>query len=976
LPENFAQGVEDVAMTEETLFELALNTPPAERSALLERACKSDADLLARLKRLLAAHEQSHAAVDAHPDLVAATTDAADAPANGIVPAQTSTLGGETAGATLGRYTLEKLLGEGGMGDVWVARQSEPVKRRVALKLIKTGMDSRSVLQRFDAERQALAVMDHPNIAKVFDGGLLPDGRPFFAMELVNGLPINKFCDDARIGTRERLELFVKVCQAVQHAHQKGIIHRDLKPANVLVTMIDGAPEPKVIDFGVAKAMGGRLNDATETTEFGAIVGTLEYMAPEQAGYSGTDVDTRADVYALGVILYELLTGLRPFDSQRLRQAALDEMIRIIREEEPSKPSTRLSSSESLPSSAAARHCEPKRLIGSLRGDLDWIVMKCLEKDRNRRYETANGLAADLMRHLADEPVSAGPPSASYRFRKWARRHRKGVAVALFIWVVTAAHGGFATLQYWKAEDARKTAVAAQQAESEQRLAAVDANRRTFRALESFTDDLMEKLFSSRTERTDAEKLVLRNALEQWEAFARSQGSSPDARRIQAGGAMRVAAVQRKLGMHEDAEQNLRAAIELRQALAAELPDDAENRSELAAALNNLGLVLLSFGKLTDAEEPLREAVKIRAAFAEQFPEDPTHRIYLARSRNNLGNLFDDRREWSAAEREYRLALAIQETLPDRTPEQRAATAFLHHNLGMVLKNVGRESEVAPHFEAALAIKQGLTRDFPEVDSYRADLARSENAFGLELFGMGRRVEAETHYRNALAIQEKLVAEFPAVPGHRLEWGGSCCNFGILLSSGGRHTESLPWFDKAVSALTPLHEQPKPLASAGEFLGKSHRGRALALFKLRRHDEAARDFDRAQALLPTERDVAAVFRRATSRAYAGLTKEAAADLEELQRQGPANGDQWYALACLYAILSEKSAEGKKDFADRAMELLNKAVTEGFLDADHMAKDADLAPLRDRGDFKVLLAELSAAASGTPKPTPASKSVKQ
>jgi len=336
----------------------------------------------------------------------------------------------ESAGIQIGRYSLLTKLGEGGMGSVWAARQTEPVKRDVALKLIRPGMDSASVLARFDQERQALAVMNHPNIAKVFDGGLTPEGRPFFVMELVAGPTLNVFCDQQKLNIRERLVLFVKICQAVQHAHQKGIIHRDLKPANILVTHIDGQPVPKIIDFGVAKAISGKLTDNTLTTQLGNVIGTLEYMAPEQAGTTTEDIDTRADIYSLGVILYELLTGLRPFDAQRLRKAALLEAIRIIKEEDPSKPSTRVSTSESLPSLAALRQMEPKMLTRSIKGDLDLIVMKALEKDRNRRYDTANAFAGDVMHYLTDEPVYARPPSAWYRLSKFARRHRAVVIAA------------------------------------------------------------------------------------------------------------------------------------------------------------------------------------------------------------------------------------------------------------------------------------------------------------------------------------------------------------------------------------------------------------------------------------------------------------------------------------------------------------------------------------------------------------------
>ncbi len=352
------------------------------------------------------------------------------------------------------------------MGEVWVAKQSEPVKRKVALKLIKTGMDSRAVLQRFEQERQALAMMDHPNIAKVLDAGLTPNGQPFFAMELVNGLPLNKFCDELKLTPKDRLELFVPICQAVQHAHQKGIVHRDLKPANILITMIDARPVPKVIDFGVAKATAGKLTDESLSTQFGAIVGTLEYMSPEQAGFTGEDIDTRADIYSLGVILYELLTGLRPIDAARLKKAALTEMIRIIREEEPSKPSTRLSTDASLPSLAAMRQTDPRKLMTMLRGELDWVVMKCLEKNRERRYETANALARDIQRYLADEAVEARPPSATYRFQKFVKRHKGQVIAASLVLLVLLGGIAGTTLGLFRAQ-------AAQMAEVKQRALAV-----------------------------------------------------------------------------------------------------------------------------------------------------------------------------------------------------------------------------------------------------------------------------------------------------------------------------------------------------------------------------------------------------------------------------------------------------------------------------------------------------------------------
>jgi WD40 repeat protein/serine/threonine protein kinase/tetratricopeptide (TPR) repeat protein len=489
-------------MTEETLFQEALSRPAEERAAFLATACAGQPELRAAVEALLAAHDKSSNILDWPPPDLGQTVDTEpDAPDHGATgehtpqpeeghpaadaghpAADAARLASTTAhcpnaepGAVIaGRYTLVEKIGEGGMGEVWVAKQTEPVKRKVALKLIKAGMDSRAVLQRFEQERQALALMDHPNIARVLDGGLTPDRRPFFVMELVNGLPLNKFCDEARLGIRQRLELFGSICQAVQHAHQKGIVHRDLKPANILVTIIDGRGVPKIIDFGVAKATSGRLTDESLSTQFGAVVGTLEYMSPEQAAFSGEDIDTRSDIYSLGVILYELLTGLRPIDARRLKKAAITEMIRLIKEEEPSKPSTRLSTDASAPSLAALRQTEPRKLAALLRGELDWVVLKCLEKQRDRRYETANGLARDIQRYLADEPVEARPPSAGYRLSKFVKRHKGQVLAASL--VLLALLAGMAGTTWGLIEAKQQEGLANDRAEGE-RLATIEAKK-------------------------------------------------------------------------------------------------------------------------------------------------------------------------------------------------------------------------------------------------------------------------------------------------------------------------------------------------------------------------------------------------------------------------------------------------------------------------------------------------------------------
>jgi serine/threonine protein kinase len=419
-------------------LEAVLKPPGAGRDAFLDEVCGDDVALRDQVESLLAASEQAGSFLEQHA-LSDSLPNFGEELGEGTIDSPRIS---EHPGSVIGPYKLLRQIGEGGMGVVFMAEQTEPIQRTVALKIIKPGMDTRQVIARFEAERQALAMMDHPNIARVLDAGTTDTGRPYFVMELVKGVPITKYCDEHKLSLRERLELFKPVCEAVQHAHQKGIIHRDLKPTNVLVAEYDNHAIPKVIDFGVAKATAQKLTERTMFTEFGQVIGTVEYMSPEQAKFNQLDIDTRSDIYSLGVLLYELLTGSTPFERERLRSAAFDEVLRIIREEEPPKPSTRLSTSGSLPLAgrdreggssslaaiAANRHTEPARLNKDIRGELDWIVMKSLEKDRGRRYETASALAADIDRHLHDEPVQACPPSAAYRFRKFARRNK----VAMF----------------------------------------------------------------------------------------------------------------------------------------------------------------------------------------------------------------------------------------------------------------------------------------------------------------------------------------------------------------------------------------------------------------------------------------------------------------------------------------------------------------------------------------------------------------
>jgi WD40 repeat protein/serine/threonine protein kinase len=482
-------------LRDEEIFVGVLALREHERAAFLDLACSGDIALRARILALIAAHEG--------PESLLASA-----------PAPPSTGGDvfvdEKPGDVIGRYKLLQKIGEGGCGVVWMAEQEEPVRRRVALKVIKLGMDTKAVVARFEAERQALAMMDHPNIAKVHDAGATETGRPFFVMELVRGIPITKYCDENHLTPTDRLELFNKVCQAIQHAHQKGVIHRDIKPSNILVTVNDGQPTPKVIDFGIAKATQGRLTDATVFTAFEQFIGTPVYMSPEQAEMSSLDIDTRSDIYSLGVLLYELLTGRPPFDPKVFAQVGVDQIRQQIREIEPAKPSRQLGTMEDGERTTIARlrNTAPAQLSILLRGDLDWIVMRCLEKDRTRRYDTANGLAADIQRHLQNEPVTARPPSSVYLLQKLIRRNRVAFAGGMAVAIVLVVGAAVSTWQAVRATQARtesdrsrERAMAAERGERELRERAVVAEKTERELRERAVDDF--QLGQKRSSRTD-----------------------------------------------------------------------------------------------------------------------------------------------------------------------------------------------------------------------------------------------------------------------------------------------------------------------------------------------------------------------------------------------------------------------------------------------------------------------------------------
>ncbi|MEO6246468.1 MAG: serine/threonine-protein kinase [Opitutaceae bacterium] len=671
--------------SEEVIFAGALALAAQDRAAYLDQACGSDGALRARVEELLRADESTGFMAAPAADL-AATVPAAPRPE-------------EAAGQTIGRYKLLQKIGEGGCGVVYMAEQQEPVVRRVALKVIKLGMDTREVVARFEAERQALALMDHPNIARVFDGGATETGRPFFVMELVRGVPITKYCDEQNLSTVARLELFTQVCHAVQHAHQKGIIHRDLKPSNILVTVNDGVAVPKVIDFGIAKATQGRLTDSTLFTAFEQFIGTPAYMSPEQAVMTSLDVDTRSDIYSLGVLLYELLTGRTPFDSKSLVAAGLDEIRRVIREVDPPRPSTRLSTLTDLDRATIAKQhgTVPAQLSILLRGDLDWIVMRCLEKDRTRRYETASALALDLLRHLHDEPVAACPPSTGYRVQKFARRHRLafaatgGIAAAIIIglavatWSLVLEKGARERAVAAEAEQnrLRVQAEVARRAETEQRQQAqANEKKALLEAVRSeqafaFLSRILRGLGSSAA--IERDKTLLREFVDK--TVARLDKELKDSPEID--GTVRgvLGAVYLDLGDFVKAEALAIASLDINRKVFGFQHED------VAGANVILSTVRLAQGRFIEATDLANEAV----AVLQKLPR--TKQRYISAAHLVLGASLCAQEKLDAAEVHLRtaLALATNETNMDAKVERSARSLLVS-----TLQKQGRAIEAEP----------------------------------------------------------------------------------------------------------------------------------------------------------------------------------------------------------------------------------------------------------------------------------------
>ena|GEM_PF-1929330 len=1002
--------METPALDVKAVFDRAVEIDAAaDREAYLAAACAGEPDVRRDVDDLLRALARAGSFLDRP----AVTPPTATGPPPD--PAPCAAVGAVIAG----RYKLLQVVGEGAMGTVFMADQTNPIKRRVAVKIIKAGMDSARVLARFEAERQALALMDHSNIAKVLDAGATEGGHPFFVMELVKGVPLTQFCDQHKLPVADRLNLFVQVCSAVQHAHQKGVIHRDLKPTNILVESHDGRPVPKVIDFGLAKATSDvPLTGRTLFTAFGTVAGTPLYMAPEQATFNAIDVDTRADIYALGVILYELLTGTTPIKHDTLRTAAMDEMLRVIREDEPPTPSTRLSTSDGRPAIAANRGLRPEQLSGLVKVELDWIVMKCLEKDRNRRYETANGLAADVRRYLADERVLAVPPSAGYRLRKMVRRNKGLLTAAAVVAVALVAGTAVST---WQAVRATRA-----QADADRQRERAQANiERGLGAVDRMLTRVGEKRLAAIPQMETERQRLLEDALQVYLEFLKEEGDDPRVRQQTARAYDRTARIYQLLGRTGQAEEAYARALAIQTDLAERFPDRPDYRLDRAASHQGLGALLAPTARTAASEAAYRDALALLEPLAAAHPEQADYHRALGAAHDGLGRLHQNMGRLDEAAEDFGRALAIRGRLADGFPESadvQSDLAQTHGHLGalyriqgwkakaqtslgdalLILERLVRQHKGVPEYQEELArvhesrgalyreagefgpaqdalgaarkLQAQLAQDHPNILDYQNDLAKTHNSLG-ELFRFtGEHDRARAALAEALAVLKPLRRDYPQALAFAVTFGVTCGEMAALLrdEKPSRTADALDWCNQGVGPLEGVLDREPKHTEARKVLSNVHMARAETLVRLKRREEAIPDWRRMAELGEGRTDAELRSLRTLGLAQLGDHARATAEVRDLEADGREPVYSEYNHACVFSLAiravqadhSLSAADRQKlaeQFGREAVARLTRMKADGFFRspgmADYLKRDTDMDPLREREDFRALVLEV-------------------
>ena len=913
-----------------------------------------------------------------------------------------------------GKYRLDEKIGAGGMGVVYAATQSAPIVRRVAVKLIRNDADDEALLARFELERQTLAVMDHSNIAKVFDAGTTAGGQPYLVMEYIPGVPLVEYCDLSRLSLIERLALFLDVCRGLHHAHQKGVVHRDLKPSNVLVSDADGRPTPKIIDFGVAKVIGRRLTERTVYTGQSMLIGTLEYMAPEQTGLGGADardIDIRCDVYSIGVILYELLAGLRPFERERLKKATLDEAVRILRDEDPPSLSKRLRTHPELDRVAAERRSEPRALIAAVEGDLNWIVMRCLSKDREARYASANDLANDVRRFLNHEPIEARPTSSLYRFRKLIRR-RRGLAIATSLLTLSLIGGTVGTtLGFLRAERAFV-------AQSNERANAERARDDAWDALDAMTSSVTETVLAGQPELTSDQKQFLASALASYRKLSEETGTDEASLKRTAAAARRVGRIESilgnetraaaafgaaadlyanlsaqfpnerthrqflarshcgmalscwKIGRHAEERHRLELAVSTMTSLLEEQPDEPAFRSDLATYSLELGIHFTRHGDYASAEEPLKAAQTLLMRLIEEQPEIRDHRIDLARYHNVVANGWRQRDRRDEAEKHFRRAVELREAAD---PEGRGAPSLLaslaadHNNLGTLLCRMGGHAAGISHLQKGLAIQGKLVERFPSAPDYRRKAAMFALNLARPMGETGDRREERRLLESAIASLERLVVDYPNM--YDVDLAGAHCNMGVFLREDQRPAESIGWFDKAIATLERQRRTGDDSVQCKQYLRNSVQGRATSLFQLGRWSLAADDWKKTMELAAPDEQPSFQLRTLYCLAKADRTSDAVSMLDRLPQDHPWDAERQYGLACALALLAAADVDRRNEFSTRAMDALASALRKGLAAPAKVLRHKDLTSLQRLAAFQDLLRrypEVPAKANQTPR----------